>query len=179
MSTDNLTIRTASTADAAAIVRLVQSAYRGDSGRLGWTTESDFLDGQRTDLEEVQGNIERAGSRILLALTDADIVGCCHVERDGTAAYFGMFAVVPTGQGLGVGHALLTRAETVARDELGCVSMKMSVIDLRTELIGFYERRGYVRTGQYKAFPYGDERFGVPRRDDLRFAWLAKLLATA
>lgn len=179
MPTDTLSIRKATSADAASIVSLVQSAYRGDSGRQGWTTESDLLDGQRTDATEVQGNIDRVDSCILLAVYGDVIAGCCHTERDGHAAYFGMFAVAPTGQGLGVGDALLRRAETVARDDFGCTSMKMSVIDLRAELIAFYERRGYVRTGEYKAFPYGDERFGIPRRDDLRFAWLAKPLVVA
>ena len=53
-------------------------------------------------------------------------------------------------------------------------ALRMTVIDVRDELIAWYERRGYRRTGIRKPFPYGDTRFGVPRRDDLRFEVLEK-----
>jgi GNAT superfamily N-acetyltransferase len=169
------TFKVADKADVAAIVALVQSAYRGDSGRKGWTTEADLLDGQRTDVQDVVETIERVDSCVLLALLGDELHGCCHVARDGTAGYFGRFAVSPYLQGAGLGTALLMRAEAQAR-QWGCLSMKMTVIDGRAELIAYYERRGYRRTGEFAPFPYGDERFGIPLRDDLRFAWLAKSL---
>ena len=98
--------------------------------------------------------------------------------EDG-AGYFGMFSVVPTRQGGGVGKQVLAEAERIARDEWGCAAMRMTVIDVRDELIAFYERRGYRRTGIRKPFPYGDARFGLPKRDDLRFEVLEKPLGGA
>ncbi|MEP7185535.1 MAG: GNAT family N-acetyltransferase [Rhodanobacter sp.] len=169
--------RLASAADIAAIVALVESAYRGESGLRGWTTESHLLDGQRTDAEDVAAVIGRPESRVLLAEADGRLKASCHVERQGESAYFGMFAVDPTGQGLGLGRKMLAEAERIARDEWQCRFMRMSVIEQRADLIAWYERRGYRRSGEYQPFPYGDERFGIPRRDDLRFEVLTKSLS--
>jgi ribosomal protein S18 acetylase RimI-like enzyme len=101
-------------------------------------------------------------------------VACAHVAVEDDAGYFGMFSVVPTLQGAGVGKRVLAEAERIVRDEFGLARMRMTVIDVRDELIGFYQRRGYRRTGIHRPFPYGDERFGLPRRDDLRFEVLEK-----
>lgn len=169
--------RTATEADIPAVVALVESAYRGDSGRRGWTTESDLLDGQRTDAADVAAVIARPDSRILLLERDGRLLACCHLERHGEAAYFGMFAVDPAQQTGGLGKRLLAEAERIAGGEWRCRAMEMTVIVQRAELIAWYERRGYRRTGTYKPFPYGDERFGIPRRDDLRFELLRKDLA--
>lgn len=174
--------RCATHADVDAIVALTESAYRGDASRVGWTTEADLLDGQRTDAREVAGLVERADVRVLLAEADAHSeagpLACCVLERLAAPyagdAYFGMFSVRPAAQGHGTGRALLAEGERVARGEWDCRHMRMTVIDVRTELIAWYERRGYRRTGEYKPFPYGDARFGVPRRGDLRFEWLVK-----
>ena len=175
-----LVFRPATPADTSAVVELVQSAYRGESSQKGWTTEADLLDGQRTDAEAVSGLLSRQGSRLLLALRDGTLLGCCHIERKAAeknavkACYFGMFAVTPTLQGGGVGGALLTEAERHARVEWGCGEMHMTVIDVRAELIAWYERRGYRRTGEHSPFPYGNDRFGLPKRPDLRFELLVK-----
>jgi GNAT superfamily N-acetyltransferase len=99
------------------------------------------------------------------------------VEKQGEAGYFGMFSVAPQLQGGGVGGAMLAEAERIAATEWGCRRMEMTVIDIRNELIAWYERRGYARTGVKKPFPYGDARFGIPKRDDLRFEILSKSLA--
>jgi ribosomal protein S18 acetylase RimI-like enzyme len=88
-----------------------------------------------------------------------------------------MFSVNPDLQGAGVGRAMLAEAERIARDEWRCTEMQMTVISIRDELIAWYERRGYRRTGLYSPFPYGDERFGIPLRDDLQFELLMKPLA--
>ncbi|NII10056.1 GNAT family N-acetyltransferase [Oleiagrimonas sp. C23AA] len=173
----DLTFRAANVDDIEAIVALVQSAYRGDVSRQGWTTEADILDGQRIDPALLRKDIERADSRVLLAERDGELVACCHVEKRPDAGYFGMFAVRPGLQGSGLGRRVLAQAEHVLADELGVSQVRMTVIDVREELIAWYERRGYVRTGQFAPFPYGDERFGIPRRDDLRFTWLSKSLA--
>ncbi|HET8552162.1 MAG TPA: GNAT family N-acetyltransferase [Gammaproteobacteria bacterium] len=166
--------RQAKLADVAAIHRLVESAYRGEASRVGWTTEADFLDGQRIDCEGILDAIDKPESYVLLAETDGVPVACAHIERRGDACYFGMFAVRPEMQGAGLGKALLTEAECRAQALWQSQAMRMTVIDLREDLIAWYVRRGYRRTGEHAPFPYGQERFGIPRRDDLRFEWLVK-----
>jgi hypothetical protein len=52
----------------------------------------------------------------------------------------------------------------------------MTVIQVRDTLIAWYERRGYSLTGETKPFPYGDDRFGRPLRNDLHFVVLEKTL---
>ena len=171
-----LHFRAATAADLDAIAALVTSAYRGDSSRAGWTTEADFLDGNRIDREVLRADIERPGSRVLLAERNGELLACAHVSEEGAAGYFGMFSVVPGLQGGGIGKQVLAECERIARDEWRLPAMRMTVIDIRDTLIAFYERRGYRRTGILKPFPYGDERFGLPRRDDLRFEVLEKSL---
>ena len=170
--------RDATVADIPALVALVTSAYRGDASRRGWTTEADFLDGERIDPIVLRGDIERPRSRIVLAESGgAPLLACAHVAEDEGAGYFGMFAVRPDLQGGGFGKRLLAEAERIVRDEWRLPAMRMTVIDIRDALIAFYERRGYRRTGILKPFPYGDERFGIPLRDDLRFEVLEKRFA--
>ena len=169
--------RLAQAGDVPAVVDLVQSAYRGEVSRLGWTTEADLLDGQRTDPEQVAAKMAKRESMIILAEDGTGIAGCCHVERlPQGQAYFGMFSVRPRQQGQGLGRAILEKAEQMARENWGSTAMVMSVIAQRHELIAWYERRGYQRTGGTEPFPYGDERFGIPKRPDLHFVVLAKEL---
>ena len=153
--------------------------YRGDASRQGWTTEADFLDGNRVEPDVLRHDIERPRSRVLLAERDGELLACAHVAveqaDDGTdVGYFGMFSVRPLLQGGGIGKAVLDQAEHIARDEWRVARMRMTVIDIRDELIAFYERRGYRRTGVFKPFPYGDARYGLPKREDLRFEVLEK-----
>ena len=171
-----VTFRRATSSDVAAIVALVESAYRGDVSRKGWTTEADLLDGQRTDPAGVAELVAKPGSCMLLAERDGTLLACANLEKRGDAGYFGMFSVHPDLQGGGIGRATLAEAERLAREDWHCREMQMTVISVRDELIAWYERRGYKRTGIYSPFPYGDERFGIPKRDDLRFELLVKLL---
>lgn len=168
------TFRTAVVADVDRIVSLVESAYRGDASRGGWTTEADLLDGRRTDAADVTASVTGAGCRMVVAEQDGELVACCQVQHKGTHAYFGMFAVSPKAQGGGLGRLVLAEAERIAREELGLDSLQMTVIRQREDLIAWYVRRGYTRTGETRPFPYGEVRFGLPRRDDLEFEVLVK-----
>lgn len=169
-----LHFRDATQTDIPALVELVTSAYRGEASRAGWTTEADLLDGQRIDPDVLRADLQRPRSRVLVAEREGQMLACAHVADEGGAGYFGMFAVRPGLQGGGVGGRVLAEAERVVREDLGLPLMRMTVIDVRDELIAWYERRGYRRTGILKPFPYGDERFGVPKRTDLRFEVLEK-----
>ncbi|MEU5665779.1 GNAT family N-acetyltransferase [Streptomyces longwoodensis] len=171
-----LSFRDATEADVDALVALVESAYRGDSSRAGWTTEADILDGQRTDPEGVRDIVTSPDSRLLTVEREGRIVACCQLEHRDEHAYFGMFAVSPGEQGAGLGKAVLAEAERRARETWGATEMHMTVISVREDLIAWYERRGYRRTGRTTPFPYGDERFGIPRRADLAFELLVKPL---
>ncbi|GHD70745.1 N-acetyltransferase [Luteimonas padinae] len=172
----DLHFRPATDADIDAIILLVTRAYRGDASRAGWTTEADLLDGERIDADVLRADIGRPGSRVVLGLRDGALLACAHAADLGGRAYFGMFAVEPTCQGGGIGRATLAECERIARDEWRLPKMQMTVIDLRDELIAWYQRLGYRRTGVHHPFPYGDARFGIPKRDDLRFEVLEKML---
>jgi ribosomal protein S18 acetylase RimI-like enzyme len=174
MPSPPLAFRSAVAADAPAIVALVESAYRGESSREGWTTEADLLDGQRTDLDGVRAAIAAEGVCIVLAEREGELLACAQLERDADTVWFGMYAVRPQRQGQGIGAALLAEGERIARDEWHGRQMRMSVIWTRAELIAFYARRGFRDTGERKPFPYGEPRFGLPRRGDLHFNVYAK-----
>ncbi|MGV9880081.1 GNAT family N-acetyltransferase [Streptomyces sp. NPDC003006] len=169
-----LTFRDAVSADVGALVALIESAYRGDASRAGWTTEADILEGQRTDPQGVVEVIDSPASRLLAVERDGTLVACCQLEHRGGHVYFGMFAVSPAQQGAGLGKVIIAEAERVAREEWGAREMHMTVISVRDDLIAWYERRGYRRTGKMTPFPYGDERFGIPQRADLEFELLVK-----
>lgn len=178
----HLPLRLAETADASALSALVNSAYRGDSSRAGWTTEADLLGGQRTAPDGLAAVIARPGNAVLVH-EDGDGLACTvHLERlPATAggvrkAYLGMLTVRPTAQAGGLGRALLAGAEAWAAREWGVQAIEMTVIAQRAELIAWYERRGYARTGETRPFPYGDASFGLPQREDLFFVVLQKSL---
>lgn len=166
--------------DVARIERLVNSAYRGESSKAGWTTEADLLGGLRIDSERIREILQDPNQRIL-CLKDATnhIVSVVNLKRNqdaqGISCYLGMLTVEPLTQAKGIGRTMLSFAEDYARD-WGATRITLTVIQVRTELIGWYERRGYRKTGELEAFPYGDTRFGEPKRDDLHFIVFEKQL---
>jgi ribosomal protein S18 acetylase RimI-like enzyme len=164
--------------DAPALSALVNSAYRGESSKAGWTTEADLLGGQRIDVLRIIETIAAPDNVILLEEQDRTLVGCVHLARTAEDCYLGMLTVRPTSQGAGLGRQLLEAGERWAIERWSSRAILMTVIVQRTELIAWYERRGYCRTGERKPFPYGDERFGLPRRADLVFDVLRKQLGT-
>ncbi|HEY6882061.1 MAG TPA: GNAT family N-acetyltransferase [Polyangiales bacterium] len=171
-----LAFRRADLADVDQIVELVESAYRGDASRAGWTTEADLLDGQRTDTEEIGSLIRGPSTRIVLASDARELVGSVLLAEQRARTYVGMLTVKPRMQTQGVGRALLAEVERITRDEQLGDRIRMTVIGQRSELIAWYARRGYVPTGEREPFPYGQPRFGLPRRDDLYFTVLEKKL---
>jgi ribosomal protein S18 acetylase RimI-like enzyme len=171
--------RAATIADIPALIALIESAYRGDTSREGWTTEANLLGGQRVDADMLHAQITDPAQTLRLFDDEAGVVACVAIEHRENYAYIGLVSVRPTAQGDGWGRRLLSEAETVSSDKFGADRARMSVIRQRPELIAWYERRGYKNTGQTLAFPYGDPRFGEPQRDDLEFVILEKSLVSA
>jgi ribosomal protein S18 acetylase RimI-like enzyme len=168
-------IRAADLDDVDEIIDVVHSSYRGDSSRAGWTTEADLLDGNRTDKNEVTSMITGPGSMILVCVDDDVIVGSVNIRQQGSACYLGMLSVSPRLQRSGVGRKLIAAAERRARAEWGSEKMTMTVFSVRSELVAYYERRGYHRTGEKRPF-VGDDVHGTPRVEGLEFDVLEKSL---
>lgn len=167
--TETVAITPASPADAPALKDLLEAAYRGDSARQGWNHEADILDDERTSREELDALLADPAVTILTARDAGALVGCVAVTRkDASLAYLGMLCVLPTLQSAGLGRRLLDAAEDCARAD-GIAAMEMTVIDSRAELIAWYERRGYARTGETRPFP-------VPRDPPITFVVLEKPL---
>ena len=167
-------IRAVTFADLPALHALVERAYRGDAARAGWTHEADLLDGQRTDPEALAETLGDPRHALLVAEDGGALVGTVTVGL-GDPAHLGMLAVDPVRQAGGTGRRLVQAAEGAARDA-DATAIAMTVIGLRPELIAWYERLGYLRTGEVRPFPATNPRFGLPRRDDLDFVVLARVL---
>jgi GNAT superfamily N-acetyltransferase len=173
-----MTLEVATAADVHRIVALVESAFRGDASRAGWTTEADLLGGRRTGPDEIAAILAAPDQRLLVARDpDGGLLASVVLRRDGVAAWLGMLAVRPSLQGAGIGRRVVAAAEAWVAGEWQAQRMRMTVIVQRQELIAWYERRGYRRTGETAPFHYGDERFGLPKRDDLYFVVLEKPLS--
>jgi ribosomal protein S18 acetylase RimI-like enzyme len=169
-----LSFRRAIVEDAQVITDLINSAYRGEISRQGWTTEADLLDGLRTTPQEIRQLILAHDSFLLLCHRGAELAGSVHVEKQGEQAYIGMFVVRPDIQGAGIGKHLLKEAETLASKSWEVDSYVMVVITSRPELIAFYERRGYQRTGELNEFPVNPALW-TPKVDGLKMERMEKL----
>lgn len=173
--------RIAAVGDIAPAHALIESAYRGESAKQGWTHEADLLGGQRTDMEALAALVGDPKQTLILAEASGALVGCVLVADKGVRArehiaYLGLLTVSPALQGGGLGRALIEQAERHARETIGADRMEMTVIKRRQELIDWYRRRGYALTGREEPFPLDDPRFGIPKTRDLVFVVLAKAL---
>lgn len=148
--------------DIASLVALMDCAYRGENSKQGWTSEADlFIGNKRTDETTMADLIRRPGSIFLKCLNEEGILeGCVLLHKKDNRIYLGMFSVSPLAQGKGIGKKLLTAADDYAKAH-NCTSIFMTVITVREELIAWYERNGYQKTGKVLPFPV-DERFGIP-----------------
>jgi len=163
-----ITIRDAVPADIPALHALIESAYRGEASRAGWTTEADLLDGQRTDADDLADILADPKQVLLTAWRAGDLIGCVRIEDRGEGmGYFGMLSVVPTLQGGGLGRRLVEAAHVALADRFGARRVRISVFPRRETLIGWYQRLGYRLTADTLPFPYDNPRLGRPRRDDL------------
>lgn len=157
--------------------RLVNGAYRGDTARKGWTFESDLFDGIRTSEAMLAEMLAKPTVTILLFREETTnaLVGSVYLEKKEGIMYLGMLTVSPEIQSKGLGKQLLSEAERFARTQ-NCTTIEMTVISRRTELIAWYERRGYTLTGETQPFPAADTRFGLPKME-LEFVVMRKVVA--
>ncbi len=163
--------------DSAELAALVNDAYRGTGRVQGWTSEAHLLGGQRIDADMVADLLCAQDSYIVVRRDAAGLAACLHVRRVSTTQVdLGLFAVRPDCQGRGVGGRLLAAAEAWAHSVLGACRAEITVIGLREDLVAWYRRRGYCFTGMRRPFPYGDARFGHPRRPDLALDVMSKAL---
>ena len=168
-------INAATIADVPELVPLINSAYRGEASRKGWTTEADLLLGDlRTDISTLSDLMNKPGTKIFKCTSDKNlIIGCVYLQKQERGLYLGMLTVSPELQGCGIGKQLLVNAEAYAREN-NCPVIFMNVISLRYELINWYERHGYYLTEEIKPFP-DDNRFGVPTQP-IEFAVMEKMI---
>jgi ribosomal protein S18 acetylase RimI-like enzyme len=155
------------------LLRLINSAYRGDAARKGWTHEADLISGNiRIDASSLSDSIQSSNAVILKYLNELkEITGCVYLQKQDDNLYLGMLSVSPDTQGSGAGKQLLKAATEYAK-QLKCTSIVMTVISVRHKLIAWYERNGYYKTGETKPFP-ADDRFGKPTQP-IEFAILKK-----
>jgi GNAT superfamily N-acetyltransferase len=168
------TIRTAIASDAHAVARLVNSAYRPVIGAGGWTHESDLVAGDRTSPEQVTALIRKPNTVLLIGLVRNEIAASALIEQAGRISLIGMLAVQPVQQATGIGKRILAEAEHYAITHFGAEMLRMNVLSTRSELLAFYVRRGYCRTGVLLDYPNNTD-VGTPKRDDLKIVVLEKL----
>ncbi|MBU6252203.1 MAG: GNAT family N-acetyltransferase [Alphaproteobacteria bacterium] len=170
--------RPATSDDIPPLEALIESAYRGDASRAGWTTEADLLGGNRISQAMLADTLADVDQHMLVCEDDAaGLIACVTLQKRPGYGYIGTVSVRPTLQGGGLGREVLAQAEKWLRETWQLPLARMTVIAQRPELIAWYQRRGYHDTGETAPFPYGDTRFGAPKRDDLYFCVLEKRLA--
>ena len=174
-----LTLRSADPADLSPLASLMNTAYRGTGQDASWNTEAPYIAGARTSEAALREELSAKPESFLLVAEEDSLPpprGCVWLEPvTPDTWYLGSLTVDPAMQKSGLGRNLLASAERWASDR-GAHVIEMHVVNVRDTLIAWYERRGYRLTGVTHPFPYGDDRFGTPLRDDLSFVVLAKQL---
>jgi ribosomal protein S18 acetylase RimI-like enzyme len=169
-------LKPATETDLSEVVELTNLAFRGD---VGWTLETKYIEGQRTDVATLKGEMTAKPEALLMIWRDerdGTLLGSVWLEPgDGGAWYMGLLAVRPEQQGRQLGRQMVEASEELVRSR-GGTKIVISVVNVREKLMHWYERRGYVLTGEQKPFPYGNERVGRPLRDDLYFVVMEKAL---
>ncbi len=156
------------------LAHLVNSAYRGEGSKKGWTTEADLLHGTRTDETNLFELMSDTNAVILKCLNEnGEIIACVYLQKQQSRLYLGMLSVYPEIQGGGIGKAILAEADAHAIKS-NCSCVFMTVISVRHELIAWYERHGYKKTGEKMPFPVG-EKFGI-QKQPLELIVLEKIL---
>lgn len=172
----NLQFPNAVPEQAGEITSLVNSVYRGDNAKKGWTTEAEILGGIRITEEKVTEYINTKDNVIMLAVNDKKIIGCVHLEKEGNSCWLGMLSVDVNYQTYGLGKMLIEKSESFVKEKFGCGEMKMKVIGVRKELLEYYFRRGYRLTGEREDFIVDEDTFGKPFVQGLYFEILSKKL---
>lgn len=160
--TPDMSIIAADINDVPALVILINSAFRGEVSKQGWTTEADLLEGdKRTDEATLTKLMQTPGAVFLKYINEkAEPAGCVFLQKKESKLYLGMLTVSPAIQAKGIGKQLMNTAADYAKQQ-DCSAIFMNVISLRPELIAWYERQGYYKTGETAPFP-ADNRFGIP-----------------
>lgn len=159
-----MSVTIATIEDIPSLVPLLNSAYRGDASKKGWTTEADMIEGSlRTDETTLSELMQQPGA-VILKYTDPEnkIAGCVFLRKEDKKIYLGMLSVSPLIQAKGIGKQLMAAAEAYAAEQ-ACTSIYMRVISIRYELIAWYERKGYYNTGITQPFP-NEPKFGIPKQ---------------
>jgi GNAT superfamily N-acetyltransferase len=199
-----LRTRWAQLEDIESLLPLINGSYRGDSSRLGWTTEADLLEGQRTDRPMLETLLHEKDSFIFLMEADFSllrgldqdkdfivalrtlappstkawrIVACAHLKQSEAGLYFGMLSVEPRLQSFGLGRFCLEHFKGLAQS-YGSSRLWMTVIDQRLDLIAYYERRGFHRTTRRHPFPNHDPRYGISKVGDLQLIEMEQQIPT-
>lgn len=170
---ESLAIHLAETRDTETIAELVNSAYRSKLINNGWTNDSELVAGHRIDEESVLALMQQPQSVILLASLDKRLLACAHLLNTDGTVYLGMLSVNPEVQGMGIGKRMLQQAEDYAWNNMAAESIIMDVISQRSELISFYQRRGYSVHGQEKEYPV-HLKLGEPLQNNLTVQQLVK-----
>ncbi len=152
------------------ICELVNLSYRGAKG---WTKETDIVSGDRISAGEVQALLSDPKAHLLVAIKNDEVLSCVCVEENEDSAYIGLLAVHPRLQGSGIGKDILAQAERYASTTFKAVKYVMVVVSQRKELIEYYERRGYVRTGNIQDYPK-HLNVGIPLKSELTIEYLEK-----
>jgi ribosomal protein S18 acetylase RimI-like enzyme len=164
-------------ADYAAIVDLANLAFRGSGSIASWNIETGIIEGQRLNESLLREDLAAKPEAQLLTYRDdpeGALLGTVWLDKRKDDVWnLGLLTVRPDLQNRQLGRALLAAAEDFAK-ERGGRRIRMTVVNVRDSLIAWYERRGYSLTGETQPFPYGDERYGKPLRDDLHFVVLEK-----